>query len=423
MNPEEPKTYGLPEGYGEPEEPEEPQEAQDYEPLPELPASSRKRHVILTLLAVILTAAVVLLGSYAYLEFSGRAIVDRAEYEELAAIKAEYAKMLRIQRTIDDRFLWEYDQDAEKEAIYRAMLASLDDKYSRYLNQDDVADLTSTLNSSFTGIGTVIEFNEEKGLVVVDVISGSPAEQAGLQAGDVIRLVDGNPVEDLASATAAIRGEAGTTVTITYVRGKEEKEIKVIRGEIKDASIVTSTIDGDLGYIRIYSFGDETFHKFDAAMTKYETEGYRGVIIDLRNNPGGLFDEGIKIADRILPECLITYTEDKNGVRKEHKSDGATTALPIAVLVNENSASTSEVVAAAIKENNGGTIIGKTTFGKGIVQETTMFEDGSAMSITTRQYFSPKGNVIHGKGVEPDLVVEPGKAGEDPQLEAAKALF
>ncbi len=370
-------------------------------------------------LTVFLTLALVAAGIGIYFKTSGKVIVDEKDFEEVVEQQEDMQKFYRIQNRIDENFLFDYDKEEEMENIYRAMLDSLGDPYSRYLDEEDVKDLEATLNNSFSGVGIVIERREDGAFVVLSVIPEGPAEKADVQPGDIILKVDGTEYEYLDEVANAIRGETGTTVAIEFQRDKETMEKKLVRGQITEASITTNTLEGNIGYIHINSFGRETFDKFNAALTGFEDSGAKGVIIDLRNNPGGLMDGGIKIADRILPECLITYTEDNKGNREEYYSDGATTALKIVVIINGNTASASELLASAIKDNGAGTIIGTTSFGKGIVQETTMFGDGTAMSITTNQYFSPKGNVIHGKGVEPDIVVEPTSTTEDVQLKAA----
>ena len=379
-------------------------------------------------IGIIVLTALITIGLVAgaigfYLRTTDKVVVERGLLEESATLQEDFSKFNNIQEKIDDRFLFEYDKEEEMDYVYKAMLDSLGDPYSRYLDADAVQELQDTLNNSFSGVGVVIENSEEKGFVVISVIPDSPAYKAGVMPGDIITRVDGEAFEYLDEVANAIRGEQGTSVTIEFLRDKELIEKKMVRGQIVEASVTATTLEDNIGYIHIHSFGRETFDKFNIALTEYENNNAKGVIIDLRNNPGGLLDQGIKIADRILPEGLVTYTEDKQGNREEYTSDGATTALPIVVLVNGNSASASELLAAAIKDHGAGKLVGTTTFGKGIVQETTFFQDGTGVSITTEQYFSPKGNVIHGKGVEPDVVVEPGEAGDDVQLKEAVKLL
>ena len=381
------------------------------------------RTVGIVVLTVLITLALAAGGIAAYLKTSDRVVVDRSSYEEAEKQKEEMSKFNTIQDKIDDHFLFEYDKEEEMDSIYKAMVDSLGDPYSRYMDEEAVKELQDTLNNSFSGIGVVFEINAEEEFVVVSVIPDSPAQKAGVLAGDIIKTVNGESYEYIDEIANEIRGEPGTSVTIEFQRGKETLEKKIVRGQITDASITSTTLEDNIGYIQILSFGEETYDKFNAAITEYENNGVKGVVIDLRNNPGGLVNQAAMMADRILPECVITYTEDKNGNRRSLESDGATTALPIVVLINGHSASAAELLAAAIKDNGGGTLIGTTTFGKGIVQETSFFQDGTGLSITTDQYFSPKGSVIHEKGVEPDIVVEAEAAGNDVQLKAALDLL
>ena len=217
----------------------------------------------------------------------------------------------------------------------------------------------------------------------------------------------------------AIRGEAGTTVKLLLKRGEEELELSIVRGKIETGTVESTTLeDGKIGYIRIKSFGDDTSKVFKEALSSMEAQNVEGLVIDLRNNGGGLFDEGVAIADRLLPTGIVSYAEDKQGRRINYNSDGKYCKLPMVVLINEATASTSEMLAAALKDN-GITLVGITTYGKGIMQETHPYIDGTAVSVTVRQFFSPQGNQIHGVGVEPTEVVPIPENLEDTQLQRA----
>ncbi len=380
--------------------------------------------------ALIIGAAAAVFGLLGYFKYTGMVVLDKNEYDNVRALQYNYAKFFEIQELIDKKFLWESDNKAEMEEVYRAMVKSLGDEYSSYLDEDELKELEMNLKRSFTGIGIIFLKNEKGEMQVSEVMKGGPAAGAGLLKDDIITLVDGKPYDDLTEAANAIRGEAGSTVVLMIKRGSEpEKEYKIVRGEVTSSSIESKSIDDSTGYIRIISFGENTYKDFDKAFSLFEEEHKKGVIIDLRNNPGGLFEEGIKIADRLIgSDHLITYTENKEGERYEYNSDERSTNLKIVVLVNKNSASTSEVLTAALKGNNACTVIGTNTFGKGIVQETTLFNDGTAVKLTTNQYFGPNGEVIHGKGITPDMVLELPEADndgtvKDNQLEAAVALI
>lgn len=373
---------------------------------------------LIILITFLATLGLALIGLTAYFKLSDKVIVDRADYEQAANIYREYEKQIDIQRLIDESFLWEYDSDHEKEAVYRAMLGVLGDQYSRYLNEEELTELLNTMNSSFTGVGIVF-MDTEEGFLVTEVIKDGPAYSVGVEAGDLILKVDGKEFDSTEEMAVAIRGEAGTRVKILVKRGKEEKEFDIVRGKIDGSSVDSLPIEEDnLGYIRIKSFGNDTASAFDSAISGFESQGVKGIVIDLRNNPGGIFEAGVDVADRILPEGTITYTEDKKGNKSFYNSDSKHTNLPIVVLINESTGSTSEMLAAALKDN-GYTLVGVTTYGKGIMQETRMYPDGTAVSVTTNQFFSPLGNPIHGVGVEPNEVLPLAAELTDTQLARA----
>jgi carboxyl-terminal processing protease len=259
--------------------------------------------------------------------------------------------------------------------------------------------------------------------VVNRVIEGGPADLAGMKAGDFLLKVDGKSYEDSNKMAAAIRGEEGTTVEITYQRNGKTKKIKLIRGEVKEISVYASELKGGYGYIQIASFEADTAKQFQTELEAMEAKHVKGLVIDLRNNPGGMMDQCIKVADMLLPEAMITYTKDKNGKEETYNSDEHCTALDYVVLVNGNSASAAEIVAGAIKDN-GGKLVGEKTFGKGIIQGSIDLQDGSAMTLTIMEYFSPAGNQIHKKGVKPThKVVLPDNAKTDLQLKKALELL
>lgn len=377
--------------------------------------------IIIVLVAVILTLAITFMGMAAYFKFTDKVVIDRNEYRADQESDKKYDKFFDIQRLIENSYLWEYDQDEELEAIYRAMLDSLGDQYSRYLSEEELTALLQTMNSNFTGIGIVV-MNTDEGYLVTEVMKDGPAQSVGIKEGDYILKVDGKTYDSLDETTSAIRGEAGTRVKVTMLRGEEEIDFDVVRGEIDGTTVDSTVLEEELGYIYIKSFGDDTADEFAKALSNMESQNVKGLIIDMRNNPGGMFDAGVEIADRILPEGIITYTEDKNGNRENYNSDSKHTDLPMAVLINGATGSTSEMLAAALKDN-GAILIGTTTYGKGVMQETHMYGDGTAVNVTTRQFFSPKGNPINGVGVEPNEVVPLAEGLEDTQLNRAIELL
>lgn len=378
-------------------------------------SNSKVSLVIKVVLITLLVAALLFRG---YFMLTDKIVLNRSDYESRIAAYKQFDKLIDIQSSIENSFLWEYDKKAGFEAMYRGVLESLGDQYSRYMNEEEWQAMLEIMNSSFTGVGVVFMQTEE-GFYITEVIKDGPAYGAGVKAGDYILKVDGEEFSYSDDMAIAIRGEAGTTVKLLLKRGEEEIEIDIVRGKIETGTIESAPLeDGKIGYIRIKSFGDDTVKSFNSALSSLEGQNVEGLIIDLRNNGGGLFDAGVSIADRLLPSGIVSYAEDKNGKRTNYNSDGKCTKLPIVVLINEATASTSEMLAAALKDN-GATLVGITTYGKGIMQETRPYTDGTAVSITVRQFFSPLGNQIHGVGVEPTEVVPIPENLEDAQLNRA----
>jgi carboxyl-terminal processing protease len=255
----------------------------------------------------------------------------------------------------------------------------------------------------------------------------SPAQKAGLLAGDVILMVDDirYTAAEMNEAGAHMRGMPGTKVKLTILRGEETKEYEITRANIvKESSVRTEMLDNDIAYIRISTFEDKTGEDFQKELRGLEMKGAKGMVIDLRNNGGGIIEAGAKIADLLLPECTIVYFVDSTGERKPINSDRSATQIPYVLLVDGSTASTSEILAAAVQDNNGGKLVGTQTFGKGTVQRLITLSDGAAVRLTTSQYLSPKGNVIHQTGIEPDYIVELTQGDvRDYQLEKAIELL
>ncbi|MBR3786535.1 MAG: S41 family peptidase [Firmicutes bacterium] len=384
----------------------------------------KKSRFILTLVGVaaltfLLTGAVF----FGVMEVGNMALVSKDDYQKAAKMVDKYEKLYAIQKTIDDQFLWETDSEAQMDAICKEAVDVLDDKYSYYMNAEEYKEWADKVTGTFYGIGVAFTQDDDGTYVVNRVMADSPAEIGGLKAGDLLLKVDGKAYEDSNKMAAAIRGEEGSSVEITYKRDGAEKTVSLVRGEVKEISVYASDINKDYGYIQIASFEEETAKQFETELEAMEQKGVKGLVIDLRNNPGGMMDQCIQVADMLLPEAMITYTKDKNGQEETYNSDEHCTDLPFVLLINGNSASAAEIVAAAVKDN-GGKLVGEKTFGKGVIQGTIDLQDGSAMSLTIMEYFSPDGNKIHKKGVAPShKVVLTEDAKTDVQLEKALELL
>ena len=384
---------------------------------------------VLVLTVMIFAVVMTLAALTVFMRTTGRIIVSQEEQQQKnTETKTESDKFSEFDKIIQESYLNEYDRDEQMENVYRAMLDSLGDKYSRYLNEDEVLELMNDLNGSFTGAGIVFVKNDEgdeEGFIVLEVIPDGPAAVAGIKVDDIITKVDGKEYHDIAAITEAIKGDPGTEVKLTVLRDGDETEFSIVRGDVQGTTVDSKTLeDENLGYIRIKTFGENTYSAFETALKDFEKAKVKGLILDLRDNPGGVFQEGIKVADRLLPECILTQSAKKVGERKTYNSDGKKTNLPIVVLINENTASTAEMVAAALKTNKGATLVGTTTYGKGLMQEIHLYDDGSAVYLTTGEFFDSLGKEIDGVGVSPDVTVKNvAGAKEDKQLNKAKDLL
>lgn len=300
------------------------------------------------------------------------------------------------------------DEDDIRNAIYAGTLEGLGDPYSVYYTADEYKDMQISTSGKYYGIGAALgQDAKTKEVTISKVYEGTPAEEAGLRDGDQIVKVNDtvSTSEELSDLVQKIRGEEGTTVHLKIYRVSTKKtfEVDVERKNVELPSITSKMLDGGIGYIQISEFQSETEEQFKSALADLKKQGMKSLIVDVRSNPGGLITAAANILDQILPEGTVVYTEDKYGKREDYTSDSKCLKCPIAVLVNENSASASEIFAGAIKDYNYGTLIGTKTFGKGIVQTVFPLEDGDAVKITTAKYYTPKGNYIHGVGIEPDI--------------------
>ena len=334
------------------------------------------------------------------------------------------AKMDLIQQIIGEYFLYEEDAENVEDFIYRGMLAGLDDPYSVYYTKSDYTSLQDSTKGTYSGIGAMISQNRTTGLcTIVKVFEGSPALEAGMQPGDIIYKVGDTMVASESLDVLVnnyIKGEEGTPVEITVYRADKDEyvDLTVKRRKIEVPTVEHRMMDGNIGYIAVSEFDVITVEQFEAAVDELQKNGMEGLIIDLRSNPGGVLDGAVKMADYLLPDdiskydkgegkTLIVCTADKNEKGDVYTaSDKHELDLPIVILVNGDSASASEVFTGAMKDYDRATVVGTTSYGKGIVQNLIPLGDGSAIKITTAHYYTPSGFDLHGKGIEPDVEVE-----------------
>ena len=377
--------------------------------------------VILLILSV---AAVCIAKGYIHIGVNGDVYIQSDAVTDSDGIGSEVeGKLNAIDSVLESFYFGDVDDETAKDNIYKAYLSSYGDKYTMYYTADEYKALKESTNGKFYGIGAVCQLSGEGGVLLVDVYDNGAGYQAGLRSGDRVVNVDGRDITDmeLSSAVALIKGDKGTSVTLEVIRGTERLTFSAVRDAVEAKTVSYTLLDNNIGYLSISQFEEVTTKQFKAAVEDLQSQGMKGLVIDIRNNPGGLLDTVVGMLKYMLPDGLIVYTEDKQGNRKEYKGqDNDEFNLPLAVIVNGNSASASEIFAGAIQDYGKGTIIGTQTYGKGIVQTVKPLTDGSAIKFKISKYFTPKGHDIHGKGVTPDMVVEyDTDADVDTQLDAA----
>lgn len=337
--------------------------------------------------------------------------------------KDKYAKLDEVYRQLDENYYKEADDEALMDGACKGLVEALGDPYSAYMTETEYKNWANTLQGEYSGIG--VTFTEDKSgqYIVLLVQADSPAASAGIEAGDIILKADGKTYDSLDLMANAIKGKEGTEVEVTYQHDGEEKTVTLTRKKIEQHSVSSEMLDDKTAYINITSFIDNTADDFKAALEEAESAGADKLVLDLRDNGGGLLTSCIEVADEFLDEGVVVYVEGRDKKRSEYTAEDGKADIETVVLVNENSASAAEILAAALQDN-GFKLVGQTTFGKGVIQSTVKFDDGSALKLTIMQYFSPKGDVIHEKGVTPDYkITNPEDGKEDLQLEKALELL
>lgn len=350
---------------------------------------------------------------------AGSVTLSAKEYNQLTYMNDKYAKAEQLWKIVKDGFYQEISDEQIEEGMYKGIFEGTGDIYSGYMNESEWTAWETSMTGEFEGVGVTFMQNEDGEYVVISTVEGSPAEKAGLLPGDILTKVDGEEYTNSTEMSMAIRGDSGTDVQVTYLRDGEENTVTMTREKIESQTVKSSVLDGNIGLIEVSAFEMKTSEDFEAALKDLESKGVKGLIIDLRNNGGGLVNESVEIADMLLDEGTVMYTEDQKGNREYAYTEKGRTSLPYVVLVNENTASASEILSAAIQDNAGGKIIGTVTFGKGVIQNSAPLGNGTGYKLTVLQYFSPNGNKIHGVGITPDIEVE----GEDEQMQKAIEQF
>lgn len=388
---------------------------------------------VLTGALVMAFVGLIIVGMSAGIYLFGRRVISRQPQPGAPSITEEPAKrvdfeqvtskMEMIQQIIDQVFLYDEDAQNVEDFIYRGMMAGLDDPYSVYYSEEDYKLMQESTSGTYSGIGAMISQNRTTGLcTVVKVFDGSPALEAGMRPGDVVykvedTLVAGESLDVIVSNY--VKGEEGTPVQITVYRADEDAyvDLTLTRKKIEVPTVESRMLDETTGYVAVSEFDLITVDQFKTAIDDLTAEGMKQLVIDLRNNPGGILDSAVAMVDYLIPDdmmdfkkgegkSLIVYTADQNGEGETYTaSDGHAVDLPIAILVNGDSASASEVFTGAMKDYGRAVVVGTTSYGKGIVQNLIPLGDGSAIKLTTAHYYTPSGFDLHEKGIVPDVEV------------------
>ena len=376
--------------------------------MPKKQKSKTYKIIMLMILVAFITFIVTFIGMYKYFteDGFGKQLVSTSNTNsELTTELNKYRKI------IDKYFLGEVDEEKLKEGAIKGYIEGLDDSYTEYISKEDMEDYMADATGNFVGIGIyMVQDTETNKIMVLAPIKGSPAEEAGIQPGDYIIAVDDVEYtgEEMTTASNKIKGEEGTTVKIKILRGTETKEYKLKRENIKVNPVEGKGVEENIGYIEFSSFDEGTSEDFKAKFEELQKQGIKSLIIDLRNNGGGIVDEALEIADFILEkDDVILYEVDKNGNEEIEKSENDPIInMPVILLTNENTASASEILAGALKDHNKAKIVGTKTYGKGVIQQVLTLPDGSGLKITSEEYLTPNKTKINKVGIEPDEKVE-----------------
>ncbi len=385
-------------------------------PVPDEGANRRKLNgrFIAGILIGFLVSALCISAGVLFLVYTNRSRISSLLPTDSELLSESTMFKIKALEDVIDTYYYKADVDKSVEAdgIYKGLMDSLGDPYTVYYTEEELTEMMNSTKGIYYGIGAYVSYDTTLNMARISgVMPGSPAEAADLCIDDIIYEVNGESTQGLSleEVVALIKGEAGTTVHISLVRSgvSDNVEVDLVRQEIEVPTVSTEVYDDGIGYLKITEFDEVTYTQFLEGMADLRAQDIKGLIIDLRSNPGGNLATVCDIARQLLPKGVIVYTEDRDGNREDYNCDGENEIdIPVVVLVNQYSASASEILAGALKDYGIGTLVGKTTYGKGIVQRIFDLRDGTAVKITVSSYFTPNGINIHGVGIEPDVEVE-----------------
>lgn len=341
---------------------------------------------------------------------SGKLRLLKEENESLRAQSFSNDKLIEVRTLLDKVFIGEIDEDFMTERLCGAMVEGIDDEWSYYISADEYAAYTENITNSYVGVGITIRLIEESdpGFTVVEVSPDSPAERAGVMPGDYLVAVEGESAMELGmdETKNRVRGESGTEITVTFRADGVDRDVTMKRESVKSINITYEMLDDGIGYIHIRNFETDCAKDTIAAIEDLQKQGVKGIVFDLRFNPGGLKNELVKLLDYLLPEGVVFHSESITGEEEFDRSDAKYLDLPMSVLVNVDSYSAAELFAASMQEYDAATIVGTQTYGKGYFQQCFRLSDGSAINVSTGKYYTPEGVSLAGVGITPDRVIE-----------------
>lgn len=376
-----------------------------------------RRKIILGAISLVVATIILTSGAFIYLlhAYSGDAASTLRLFRAVQIIKSRYVENTSVESLMT--------------GAIRGMVSSLGDPHSIYMDPKMLKDFMVETEGSFGGVGIVLGA-KEKVLTVISPIEGTPGEKAGIESGDSIIKINGQDTKNMAldEAVSKIRGAEGTQVVLTILRGQLVKDYTLIRSNIQIKTVSGKMLPDKIAYLRIAMFNEQTYNEFTKKYQELEQEGMKSIILDLRGNPGGMLDASVKIANKFVPQGPVVSVIYRDGQRETSNSNLEAVKYPCVVLVDEGSASASEIVAGAIQDTGAGTLVGTKTYGKGSVQTILRLDGGAAMKLTIAKYYTPSGRSIHGTGIEPDVYVElppkiEGKVIQDTQMEKALEII
>jgi carboxyl-terminal processing protease len=375
-----------------------------------------KRKYILTVVVVAFVAVflTLTLGNVFLVEIGQKVFLSKDEYLQMREMYEKYAKQEKVMQIAQRDFLYEADEEMMLKGALQGTLKALGDPYTQFMTKEEFDALMQDTEGSYEGIGVYITASDDNKIIIVSPIEDTPAEKAGLKTGDKIIRINGieYTADQINAAVNVMKGAPGTSVTLTIQRvlpdgSQNVSDVVVNREKIRINTVKSSILADDIGYIRITTFDMQTASDFKAAYKTLKNKGMKGLVIDLRFNPGGMINSTVEITDVFMGEGIVTYTKTKSGEIEYFKSDAKSEDIPIVILINEGSASASEIMAGAMKDTKRAVLVGNKTFGKGIVQKVQRFgNEGEGIKMTVSEYFTPAGINIHGVGIEPDIEIQ-----------------